>query len=158
MPNSVTRIGSGLFASCSNLSHVKLSESISFLEGYTFDHCKSLHVLDIPRSVTTLANSPFRWTGLEKLVIRGTFPKGIEKDVFYCVEKSTTVYVQPSEIEKFKQVFSGTVLPLDKYTNIDNVNIKENYSNSILYDLQGRRINGQPQKGMYIQGGQKYVK
>ena len=32
-------------------------------------------------------------------------------------------------------------------------------SNSIsLFDLQGRRINGQPQKGMYIQNGKKFVK
>lgn len=29
---------------------------------------------------------------------------------------------------------------------------------SALYDLQGRCIKGQPQKGMYIQGGKKFVK
>ena len=29
---------------------------------------------------------------------------------------------------------------------------------SVLYDLSGRRIQGEPQKGMYIRGGKKYVK
>jgi hypothetical protein len=28
----------------------------------------------------------------------------------------------------------------------------------LLFDLQGRRMNGIPQKGVYIQNGRKYVK
>ena len=31
-------------------------------------------------------------------------------------------------------------------------------NNTLIHDLQGRRLNGIPQKGVYIQNGRKYVK
>ena len=42
---------------------------------------------------------------------------------------------------------------------IDEINHADNSQKGIhLYDLQGRRLNGQPTKGVYIQDGKKYVK
>ena len=158
IPNSVSNVIGGLCNNCTNLKSVKLSEKIPSLGAYTFERCVSLRFLDIPESVSGFGEYEFRGSGIKTLIIRGTFPNGLRDDTFYGLDDDIVIYVQPSEIEKFKQAFSGTVLPLDKYTSIDNNNLKENYSNSTLYDLQGRRINGQPAKGMYIQNGKKFVK
>ena len=40
-------------------------------------------------------------------------------------------------------------------TGIDNHSAAS--SSSLLYDLQGRRLNGKPEKGLYIQNGRKQV-
>ena len=76
------------------------------------------------------------------------------------MEESTVMYVQQSEVEKFKKVFSGKVLPLESYTGTGMNPLSSSlFNNSNAYDLQGRRIQGEPQKkGVYIRGGKKYVR
>jgi len=51
-----------------------------------------------------------------------------------------------------------TIMELITNTPVSIRNVIRYDTNSTLYDLQGRRINGQPAKGMYIQNGRKYVK
>jgi hypothetical protein len=156
MPNSVAFIGGDLCSNCVNLKSVRLSESITFIPAYAFDKCESLTLLDIPESVQEFGESVFRWTHLKKLVIRGTFPNGLRDDTFMFMDEATVLYVQQSEIEKFKKVFSGTVLPLEEYTsNIEQV--KQHQQSAPLYDLQGRRLTSQPSKGVFIQSGKKVV-
>ena len=115
IPSSVTYCGS-ICSNCVNLKTVRLSESITYIPAYAFDKCESLKFLDIPRSVQAFGESVFRWTHLEKIVIRGTFPESLRYDTFYSMDDATIIYVQQSEMEKFKEVFSGTVLPLEEYT------------------------------------------
>jgi hypothetical protein len=43
----------------------------------------------------------------------------------------------------------------DVATNINN--ITKNTADSAIYDLTGRRLNGKPERGIYIQGGKKYI-
>lgn len=156
IPNSVTYLGTGVFNNCVNLKKVRLSESINYLEAYSFDKCESLKFLDIPESVHGFGESVFRWTHFEKIVIRGTFPEGLRNDTFYFMDDATILYVQQSEIEKFKKVFHGTVLSLDEYTSdIDQMKIHQ--TSTIVYDLQGRRLTGKPTKGLYIQNGRKVM-
>ena len=155
MPNSVTYCGS-ICENCVNVKSIKLSENITYIPAYSFDKCESLKVLDIPESVQDFGESVFRWTHLEKLVIRGTFPNGLRQDTFYFMDDATILYVQQSEIEKFKKVFSGTVLPLEEYTNsIEQVKLHQPSTSA--YDLQGHRLNNIPSKGVYIQNGKKVV-
>ncbi len=155
MPNSVTYCG-GICDNCVNLKNIKLSESLTYLVDYAFDNCVSLKFLEIPESIQEFGAGVFRWTHFEKIVIRGTFPNGLRRDSFYCMDDATILYVQQSEIEKFKRFFSGTVLPLEEYTdNIEQIEIHQ--PSAPLYDLQGRRLSDKPDKGLYIQNGKKYV-
>lgn len=132
VPDGVTWIGSGAF-------------------GYN-----GLTLLDIPESVKGFGEGVFRWTHLKKIAIRGTFPNGLRNDTFDAMDEATVLYVRQSEIEKFKKVFSGTILPLEEYmTNIEQV--KQHQQDSPLFDLHGRRLSGQPTKGIYIQNGKKVV-
>lgn len=116
MPNSLTKLGAAAFKGCAKLKSIKLSERISRIGAFSFEKCESLHFLDIPESVQHFEESVFRWSAIKTLVIRGTFPDGLREDTFYSMDKDVVIYVQPSELEKFKKVFSGTILPLDSFT------------------------------------------
>ena len=118
MPNSVTYMAFGTFASCKSLSSIRLSENIKHIAAYTFENCESLHFLDFPESVTSFAESVFRWSPIKTIVIRGTFPEGLRSDTFYFMDDEVIIYVQSSEIDKFKTVFKGTVLPLGDWTGV----------------------------------------
>jgi hypothetical protein len=74
------------------------------------------------------------------------------------LDKSSTLYVPVTEIDRYKELFTGTVLPLEEYgTGIQSqTTTKFDPANSI-YDLSGRKVQGTPQKGVYIQGGKKHV-
>lgn len=158
MPNSVTYTSFGLFANSKNLKSVKFSENLSYIGAYFFDYCESLRHLDIPASVSGFAESVFRWTGLESIVIRGTFPNGLRSDTFYFVDADRTViYCQPSEIEKFKKVYKGTVLPLEDYYAGIAAPVPAPSVVPHDFDLQGRSVTGTPRPGIYIRQGRKYI-
>jgi hypothetical protein len=119
MSNSVTRMAFGIFSNCKSLKSVQLSENIKYIDAYTFESCDNLRFLDIPESVTGFAEGVFRWSPLETILIRGTFPAGLRYDTFYNLdEERTVIYCYPSEIDKFKTVFKSTVLPLGDWTGI----------------------------------------
>jgi hypothetical protein len=149
LPNSVILIGS--FSDIKSLSSVRLSENLEYVEAYAFENCESLHFLDIPESVKGFGEGVFRWTPFKTIVFRGTYPDGLRKDTFYFLNKSTVIYAQRSEIPKFQSVFSGTVLPLEDYTP-DGIATPMTATDRghQLFDLQGRRVSGQPRTGIYI--------
>lgn len=157
MPNSVTHMAFGTFNGCKSLKSIRLSENIKYISAYTFENCESLHFLDFPESVMYFAESVFRWSPIKTIVIRGTFPEGLRSDTFYFMDDEVIIYVQQSEVEKFKKVFNGKVLSLEEYTN--NIKIIENSESSFnSYDLHGRRLDGQPKRGIYIKDKKKYMK
>ena len=130
-------------------------DGVTWIGSGAFDKCENLTLLDIPESVQEFGESVFRWTHLEELVIRGTFPNGLRDDTFMFMDEATVLYVQQSEIEKFKKIFSGTVLPLEEYTsNIEQV--KQYQQSAPHYDLHGR-LSIQLSKGVFIQNGKKVV-
>ena len=117
MPNSVARMAFGIFSNCKSLKSIQLSKNIKYIDAYTFERCDNLRFLDIPESVTGFAEGVFRWSPLETILIRGTFPDGLRYDTFYNLdEERTVIYCYPSEIDKFKTVFKGSVLPLGDWT------------------------------------------
>ena len=43
-------------------------------------------------------------------------------------------------------------------TGIENINIENEHIQQGIYDLQGRKLNQEPESGIYVKGGKKYVK
>ena len=161
--NSVTSIGESAFEGCSGLTSVTIPNSVTSIGDFAFAECTSLRVLDIPKSVTNLGSSTFKECRFDALVIRGSLEwKNIPEDVFNGMDASSVIYVQPSEIEKFKKVYQGTVLPLTDYvpSGLSSVTGQSSVSqhHDILYDLQGRRLTTEPKRGAYIKGGKLRVK
>lgn len=156
MPNSVTSTDGGTFANCKNISSIRLSENLKYLTAYTFDHCESLHFLDIPASVGGFSESEFRWSPIKTLVIRGSFNE-LRTDTFYFMDEEVVIYVQKSEMEKFQKVFSGTIRPLEEYELSDiHAPSTSSVKASCTYDLTGRPVST-PSKGIYIRNGKKVL-
>ncbi len=119
MPNSVTYMSFSTFSNCKSLNSIRLSKNIKYISAFTFEKCDNLRFLDIPESVSGFAESVFRWSPIKTIVIRGTFPEGLRSDTFYFMDDEVVIYVQPSEIDKFKKVFKGTVLSLKDWIQDD---------------------------------------
>ena len=118
IPNSVTFMGRSVCSGCASLKKVRLSESITSIYPYSFEKCENLRLIDIHENVQYLYEGLFRWTPLEKIVIRGTFPAGVSvpSSIFNNMNTSATLYLQESQIYRFKnKVYYGTILPLEEY-------------------------------------------
>jgi hypothetical protein len=48
-------------------------------------------------------------------------------------------------------------MQLDEVDGIDTILTVERDGNETYYDLSGRKLNGRPQRGVYIHHGKKYV-
>ena len=59
IPDSVASIGDRAFRYCSNLTSVTISNSVTSIEGWTFDYCGSLTSMTIPESVTSIGKKAF---------------------------------------------------------------------------------------------------
>jgi hypothetical protein len=59
IPDTVTRIGSGAFSRCFNLSSVTIPDSVTRIESYAFDNCLNLASAVIPNSVATIEYRAF---------------------------------------------------------------------------------------------------
>ena len=156
-PN-LSQIPLKMFLNCSSLTEVQIPESVTEVMSYAFQNCSALKTLDLPESVNKLGYSIFSGCKLDTLFIRGIVDsRWISTFLFDGMGKKTKVFVQPSEVEKYQEVYSGTVYPLPDQTDgiFDIINSQNNPSE--WFDLQGRRIIGEPSRGIYIHNGQKRV-
>lgn len=152
-------INYNLFLNCSSLSEINIPDGVTEIRSNAFENCSALKTLDLPESVTRLGWSPFIGCKLDSLVIRGILKSNwINESLFIGMGTQTKVFVQPSEVEKFKKIYKGPVYPIsDDMNGISDFTLPEDNS-SALFDLQGRRIFGEPSRGIYIQNGRKFVR
>ena len=158
LPESLTCLEGLLFSGCSNLKEVEIPAGVKAIGYATFRNCSSLKTIDLPESVQTIGWIPFDGCNLESLVIRGTLSSEVlNENTMGGLNETTTLYVPESEINRYKEVFSGTVLALDEYQTAIQAPTYANDYTGLIYDLSGRKVQGKPQKGVYIQGGKKKV-
>ena len=67
MPNCIATIGEGVFAGCSNLKKINISERVSAIPDRAFENCDSLEEIFIPAAVKTIGNGAFKKSGLSKV-------------------------------------------------------------------------------------------
>ena len=158
LPSGMEVMESYLFKDCERLQRVEIPHGVTTIEMGVFENCVSLKTLDLPKSVRQIGMSAFSGCKLETLCIRGIVDFGVLPSlIFSNMGTKTELYVQPSEVERYKAVYKGPVYPLpDNMSGISNI-IRPNSNSSELFDLQGRRVSGQPTRGLYIQNGKKYL-
>ena len=158
LPEGITYLGAYMFRDCSSLKSIEIPKGVKNIGEQAFFGCTSLKVIDIPANVTFIGSLSFMNCSLDALVIRGVLDnRNINRSLFAGMNGQTTLYVETSEIDRYKEVFSGKVLALDEYqTGIQAPTSSQDYAGYI-YDLSGRRVQGTPKKGVYIQGGKKKV-
>ena len=59
LPNSLTQMGTNLFANCENLGCVVLGNGINTIPAYTFYSCSNLVSITLPSSLTSIADTAF---------------------------------------------------------------------------------------------------
>ena len=156
-PN-LEQINNKLFLNCSSLTEIQIPESVVSVMSNAFQNCTALKTLDLPESVNRLGSETFSGCKLDSLLIRGIIDsRWVTPRLFDGMGTQTKVYVQPSEVEKYKKIYKGPVYPLSNEMNgISDFALPEDKS-SALFDLQGRRILGEPSRGIYIVNGKKVV-
>ena len=156
LPSSLSVTENNMFSGCTSLKTVTIPDGMTDVGSYMFKNCTSLNELDLPESVNLIGWWAFSGCKLDYLVIRGEL-KYLDRYVFDMMDTSTVVYTLASQVEKIKEFYSGVVLPLEEYTSGIRSTEYSSDKNASVYDLQGRRMSGNPTKGIYIQNGKKYV-
>ena len=185
LPESVGKLCGGVFQNCIRLEKVNLPENLKYLEAYmfrgcsclksvtiplsvshlgeqAFADCSSLKTIDLPERVSTIGSLAFQKCMLDTLIVRGQLDaQSVNHFLFTGLNESAKVYTLASQIDSFKKLFAGTVLPLEDYKGTQNtVNIGtiiRNDVEAVLHNLQGHRLTTPPRRGVYIRDGRKVV-
>jgi hypothetical protein len=138
-----------------SIDGVLFNKNISKLYAYPAGKKAGSYV--VPESVTWVGMNAFNGCTLDALVIRGILDNNcMGQYLFYGLSKSAKLYVQASEMDRYKDIFPGTILPLEKYhTGIQAPTSLQNQSQPI-YNLNGIRID-QPKRRLFIQNGKKMI-
>lgn len=164
VPEGVTTLESHAFANSPRLNTITIPNGVKSIGAQAFADCTSLKSLDIPESVNKIELLAFNGTKMNELYIRGVIDSAYVSpnpyvSMFSGMSTNTKLYVLPSEVEKFKAIYNGPVYPI---TSGDTEGISEvetlPASAEKTFDLQGRRIQGEPKHGVYIQDGKKVMK
>ena len=161
VPEGVQTVADNAFSRNTYLESVVLPNTVKEIQMMAFMNCSSLKTLDLPESVNQLGWKVFSGCSMDTLTIRGIIERSaLDDGALLGMDASTVICVQQSEVDKYKEIYKGTVLPLPgEPANIHypDFRISAKPWHSSTYDLQGRRMTKQPQKGVYIQDGRKVV-
>ena len=156
IPAGIIHLSAMMFGFCVSLKDIVIPDGVKTIAEKVFYSCTSLRKIEVPASVYYIGGLAFRGCTLNDLVIRGHISEYLTKDVFAGLDVATTLYVPASEVSRYQSVYSGTVLPLDSYQA--KISMPElSTGHSLLYDLEGRQLQGRPAKGLYIENGRKRV-
>ena len=157
IPTSVEKISSGVFNNCTSLKKVNIPEGVTRLLGGAFKNCTSLEELDLPASITWIGSPAFPGCKFKRLIIRSVLNERCLGEHFFSgMDTSTVGYTKASEVDKLQKLYEGTVCSLE-VLGISKVETPSS-DTSATFDLQGRCINGEPKRGLYIRNGKKVIK
>jgi len=110
IPNSVTSIENSAFLKCTGLDSVIIPESVTIIEKYVFEGCTNLTSITIPNSVTHIGYRAFcGCSALTKI----TIPKNvttIERSAFKeCTGLDSVIIENPNLQFDFNEVFEGCI-------------------------------------------------
>ena len=174
VPEKTVTIGIHAFSRCSALASVSLPEGLDSIGGSAFMECTALSSITIPSSVTYIGNYAFGYLGdnlKEFICLSPQAPDtgwSWQSPFSYTDIDFAKLYVPSESIDHYKSTAPwsnfGEVLPIT--TGIGKTHLMDD-GRKTYYDLQGRRLNAKPSKGVYIQrsaegrlqgkNGKKYV-
>ncbi len=187
---STNIIGNSTFYQCANLISIGLPTTITSIAEHAFTK-SGIRALYVPDNVTSIGLEAFGDCGQLGIVVIGSKLKSIAQGVFYnssvhdVYVKALTppslgpyIFTSNPVIHVYAKALSayqssnwaqyGTIVgDLDEHEDIINAvqqpcyDVSEATSETIIYDLQGRRISSYElrnlPKGIYIRGGKKFI-
>ena len=178
IPEGVASIGNYSFWDCMNLKHVELNcrtikeyTGGEFLRGEHNEKFVSIQELALGENVVVIEADAFEfkyWNSITSIICRAELPPFCgdvsTTDVFNGIDWSIPVYVPAASIadyqsaEEWKNFTNITAI---EETSIDNLEVKHSFSDDIICDLNGRKIQvndlRELQEGIYIINGRKVV-
>jgi hypothetical protein len=184
IPNDVTYIGIAAFTNCSSLTSVTIPNGITVISDWTFYGCCGLTSVTIPNSVTDIDYYAFEGCGFTsvtigssvKIINGNAFSKCCNLETVKCLAEDVpwisiigfqdsdlqhaTLYVPAISLNDYKTKSPwnqfGTIRAIDDLTGVTEMPVQG--QGAPYYTLDGRRITGQPLKGIYIQNGKKILR
>jgi hypothetical protein len=163
LPEGLRRIGDNAFDD-NRLTSIEISESVEEIGSFTFRN-NNLMTVTIPENVNTIGEKAFvGCRSLNSIYSLSATPPSCSESTFLLDPTEGTVpdvlYVPEGSMDAYKSAVGWSV-----FTDIREISasgIRSAETNKIseidaCYDLNGRRIKGVPQKGVYIQNGRKVV-
>lgn len=124
---------------------------------YAYPAGKKADSYVVPEDVTWVGMNAFNGCTLGALVIRGILDSScMSQSLFRGLNESAKLYVQSSEMDRYKDIFPGTILPLEDYQSGIQAPTSLKDQSHPIYNLNGQRID-QPKMGIYIQNSKKVV-
>lgn len=123
LPESITSIESYSFRECTSLKSVELSSNLTSIGDYAFEGCSSLETISIPDKVTTIGWGAFADCIGLKTVVLGKAVSHIENSSFYGCNAITLVETHCNEVESWW--FSGINSLTDVVIGDETISIAE---------------------------------
>jgi hypothetical protein len=154
IPNSVTTIGNGAFAGCSDMTSVVIPNSVNSITDWAFEYCNRMKSITIPSSVTSIGGYIFyNCDSLISFISASNTPPSVAYWTFYGVNTSNaTLYVPKGSKEAYSSAIGWS-----NFTNIVEMDMEAVKSpiegkipvTKIYYSVSGKET-GFVQKGINI--------
>ncbi len=94
----------------------KVPQGVEWIGIYAFADA-DITKIDLPESIQTICTNAFWNCKLDIMIIRGHLDEhSVSGSLLRCLKETSKLYVPASEVDRYKSIFAGEVLPLEKYT------------------------------------------
>ena len=151
----------GTVAIPESVEHEGDTYRVTGIDDYAFGNSPLLYSITLPGSVSSIGQEAFSGcTGLTEITCKAAVPPICEADCFLGVEqRDCKLYVAEVSVEAYRNapVWQNFDIIATDFSGIEEIRVDEELDEpqSPLYDLQGRRVTGTPERGLYIRNGKK---
>ena len=157
---SVQTIELRAFQGCVGLSSITISEGVTSIGHEAFYGCYDLSSVTIPSSVTSIGAHAFYDCVNVSDVYCFADPSNLSWNSYddFKANKETKCHVSASVFDAYQTKFGGVSVTFvgDLTLKVESV-VAGKQVNDDVFDLNGRRLEGQLKKGIYIKNGRKYI-
>ena len=151
----------GTVAIPESVEHEGDTYRVTGIDDYAFGNSPLLYSITLPGSVSSIGQEAFSGcTGLTEITCKAAVPPICEADCFLGVgQRDCKLYVPEGSVEAYRNapVWQDFDIIATDFSGIEEIRVDEELDEpqSPLYDLQGRRVTGTPERGLYIRNGKK---